>query len=217
MAIFLTLITIATIGTIFYTPIPEQFVQMTHMAALGLPTLLLIVQIIGLGKTAKQADDVPTKHEDVPTPQPKSAAAVTTGQQEISNAAVVQFLARLQEKGRLLDFLMDDIAAYDNESVGAAARIVHQGCCEVLDESFTIETVHAGAEMETITLADNYDSTAYQLSGKVPESAPFTGSVLHRGWKTTRVNLPKLVTTADNINSARSIIAPAEVEISSGE
>jgi hypothetical protein len=146
------------------------------------------------------------------TPEEPSTA-VSVSQNASNEAAVVKFLARLQEKGRLLDFLMDDIAAYDNDSVGAAARIVHQGCCEVINDCFTIETVHAGAEMESITLADNYDSCAYRLSGKVPEHGPFEGSVLHRGWKTTRVNLPQLVTTADNINSMRSIIAPAEVEL----
>ncbi|MDY0190246.1 MAG: DUF2760 domain-containing protein [Desulfuromonas sp.] len=212
MSGFLILITIAIISTLLYGQVPEQFIPIMNKAAIAAPTLLLVIHVVSIFKKSAPTSPEPQPVEE-PAPEEPSAA-VSLSQEANSDAAVVQFLARLQEKGRLLDFLMDDIAAYDNESVGAAARIVHQGCCEVLDESFTIETVHAGAEMETITLADNYDSAAYRLSGKVPESAPFEGNVLHRGWKTTRVNLPKLVLTADNINSARSIIAPAEVEIS---
>ena len=208
---FLTLLTIALISTLLYSPIPEQFLASIQIAAIATPTLLLILQMLTLDKS-KQSTATTTKiTEPEKMEQPAAATAITTEQS--CDAAVVQFVARLQEKGRLLDFIMDDIAAYDNESVGAAARIVHQGCCEVLQDSFTIETVFPGEEMESITLADNYDSHSYRLIGKVPEAAPFVGQVLHRGWKTTRVNLPQVVNTAKHIEVARSIIAPADVEI----
>lgn len=208
---FLTLLTIALISTLLYSPIPEQFLASIQIAAIATPTLLLILQMLTLDKS-KQPTATTTKiTEPEKMEQPAAATAITTEQS--CDAAVVQFVARLQEKGRLLDFIMDDIAAYDNESVGAAARIVHQGCCEVLQDSFTIETVFPGEEMESITLADNYDSHSYRLIGKVPEAAPFVGQVLHRGWKTTRVNLPQVVNTAEHIEVARSIIAPADVEI----
>ena len=208
---FLTLLTIALISTLLYSPIPEQFLAPMQIAALATPTLLLILQILTLGKN-KQATETETEiTEPEKVEQPAAATAITTEQS--CDAAVVQFVARLQEKGRLLDFIMDDIAAYDNESVGAAARIVHQGCCEVMQDSFTIETVFTGEEMESITLADNYDSHSYRLIGKVPEAAPFVGQVLHRGWKTTRVNLPQVVNTEEHIEVARTIMAPADVEI----
>lgn len=206
---FLTLLTIALISTLLYSPIPAQFLAPMQIAAIATPTLLLILQMLTLGKSKQLPKTEITEPEKVD--QPAAATAITTEQS--CDAAVVQFVARLQEKGRLLDFIMDDIAAYDNESVGAAARIVHQGCCEVMHDSFTIETVFNGEEMESITLADNYDSHSYRLIGKVPESAPFVGQVLHRGWKTTRVNLPQVVNTEDHIEVARSIMAPADVEI----
>lgn len=206
---FLTLLTIALISTLLYSPIPEPFLVPMQIASIAAPTLLLIVQMLTLGKTKQTTK--PETTEPVEVAQPTAATAITSEQS--CDAAVVQFVARLQEKGRLLDFIMDDIAAYDNESVGAAARIVHQGCCEVIQDSFTIETVFNGEEMENITLADNYDSHSYRLIGKVPEAAPFVGQVLHRGWKTTRVNLPQVVNTEEHIEVARSIIAPADVEI----
>jgi hypothetical protein len=39
-----------------------------------------------------------------------------------AEAETVSFLALLQERGRLVDFLMEDITTYDNAQVGAAAR-----------------------------------------------------------------------------------------------
>lgn len=210
MLILLTLFILAVNATIFNNQVPEQFMPQAQMVAIALPTLLLILQMLKLGKNrATKVEKTGSDKEQAP----QQAAAREISETESNEAAVVQFLARLQEKGRLLDFLMDDIAAYDNESVGAAARIVHQGCCEVLHESFSIETVYAGEEMDTLSLADNYDSQVYRLTGNVPDSAPYEGRVLHRGWKTTRVNLPQLVISAENLGNARTIIAPAEIEI----
>jgi hypothetical protein len=210
MPIFLTLLTVAIVSTLFYYPIPAQFQQPLQIAAFVSLALLLIIQIFKLSKMFQTPSSEPAELSQ----QAEPAAAKSVSIEESNDAAVVQFLARLQEKGRLVDFLMDDITAYDNESVGAAARIVHQGCREVLNDGFTIETVHAGAEMETISLADNYDSHAYRLIGKVPDLAPFNGQVLHRGWKTTRVSLPHIVNTENHIEVTGAIIAPAEVEIS---
>lgn len=204
----LTLFTIAIISTLFFGTVPPQFQQPLQYSAIALATLQLILQMLNIG--GRKA--VPPVQEQ-PEPQPElPAAAIQAPTSDESDAAVVQFLARLQEKGRLVDFIMDDIAAYDNESVGAAARIVHQGCCEVLHDCFTIEAIHEGEEMEAVSLADTYDSNSYRLIGKVPDSAPYNGLVLHRGWKTTQVKLPQLANTTDN-PALRAVIAPAEVEI----
>jgi len=208
---FLTLLTIALISTLLYSPIPEQLLDPMKIATIATPTLLLILQMLNLGKN--KTEPIPEVIEEIKKEEPPAAAAATITTEQNCDAAVVQFIARLQDKGRFLDFIMDDITAYDNESIGAAARIVHQGCCEVMHDSFTIETIFGGEEMEEITLADNYDSHLFRLVGNVPESAPFEGHVLHRGWKTTRVNLPQVVNTEEHIDIARSIMAPADVEI----
>lgn len=208
MTILLSLFTIATISTLFYATVPLEFQSHLQTVAIALPTLQLILLVLNLGKSKPQA----TEPEPEQKPEPP-AAAIQPRTSDETDAAVVQFVARLQEKGRLIDFIMDDIAAYDNESVGAAARIVHQGCCEVLHDCFSIEPIHEGEEMESVSLEASYDSSAYRLIGKVPDSAPFNGLVLHRGWKTTEVTLPQLASAGDN-PALRSVIAPAEVEIS---
>ena len=80
-------------------------------------------------------------------------AAAKPSPEVLAEAQVVQFLARLQEKGRLVDFAMDDITPHSNEDIGAAARVVHQGCQEVLRDFFALEVVHPGEEGEELRRA----------------------------------------------------------------
>jgi hypothetical protein len=213
MAIFLTLLTVGIISTLFYTPVPEEMVPKLEWAALGIPLALLLWQMIQISRRGKDKQG----QEETPTPkQQPSAAAVEQDEQKLQDAAVIQFLARLQDKGRLVDFIMDDMTPYGDEQVGAAARIVHQGCQEVLSDFFKITPLHDGAEEETITLAQGYDSASYRLVGSVPEQPPYTGVVLHRGWVTHDVNLPR-VSASDLIEDGAYVIAAAEVEIEPGQ
>jgi len=180
---------------------PEMHNQL-QLAAVILLALAALLQLVGLLRRKPAPAAAP------PTPAAKAEPAVAQPSAEsVAQAQVVQFLARLQEKGRLVDFAMDDITPYSNEEIGAGARVVHQGCREVLKELFDIQAVHLGDEGETLSLAADFDARAYRLVGKVPEQPPFTGTVLHRGWKTSKVVLPRLTDTA------REVIAPAEVEI----
>lgn len=209
MAVTLTLLTIGIISTLLYMPVPEDLVPKLEWAALALPIVLLFWQLIELSRRgAAQQQNRKSK----PAQAKMSAAAIEKDPQELQDAAVIQFLARLQEKGRLIDFIMDDMTPYGDEQVGAAARIVHQGCNEVLSDFFKIEPLHDGAEEDTITLAQGYDSAAYRLVGSVPEQPPYTGVLLHRGWVTHNVNLPR-ATAADLTDGDEYILAPAEVEI----
>ena len=71
---------------------------------------------------------------------------VPTGANYQADAEIVSFLAMLQARGRLVDFLMDDINTYGDAQVGAAARVVHAGCKAVLLEHFQISPVRAESE-----------------------------------------------------------------------
>ncbi len=181
------------------TPEMNNQLQLATVALLVLSALLQLVGLLRRKPTPTAAPPAPTSKAEPAVAQPSA--------ESVAQAQVVQLLARLQEKGRLIDFAMDDITPYSNEEIGAGARVVHQGCCEVLKEMFDIQAVHLGDEGETLSLAADFDARAYRLVGKVPEQPPFTGTVLHRGWKTSKVALPRLTDTA------REVIAPAEVEI----
>src|SRR3954452_4748043 len=44
------------------------------------------------------------------------------------SGAPLRFLALLQRKGRLIDFLMEDIQPYSNEQIGQSVRDIHRDC-----------------------------------------------------------------------------------------
>jgi hypothetical protein len=120
----------------------------------------------------------------------------------------VAFFALLQEKGRLVDFLMEDITSYDDTHVGAAARVIHQGCRQVLQEHFNISAISESEEGSQITLPAGYAKEQYRIVGNLNGEPPFTGTLIHKGWKTEFVKLPRIVGT-----QRLPAIAPAEVEL----
>jgi hypothetical protein len=63
-------------------------------------------------------------------------------------AGALALLAIFQREGRLVDFLSEEIDAYDDASIGAAVRDIHKGCKKVLREHFGVEPVIAGDEDE---------------------------------------------------------------------
>jgi hypothetical protein len=127
-----------------------------------------------------------------------------------ADAEVVSFLATLQARGRLVDFLMDDINPYDDSRVGAAARVVHAGCKAALLEHFRISPVRAESEGSTVQVAAGYPPDEYRLLGKISGRAPFSGVLVHHGWKADAVNLPRVLRGSTDRLPA---IAPAEVEL----
>jgi len=127
-----------------------------------------------------------------------------------ADAEIVSFLAMLQARGRLIDFLMDNINAHDDAQVGAAARVVHAGCKTVLLEHFRISPVRTESEGSTVQVAAGYSPDEYRLVGKISGPAPFSGVLVHHGWKTDVVNLPRVLRSSSDRLPA---IAPAEVEL----
>jgi hypothetical protein len=120
----------------------------------------------------------------------------------------VQMISLLQRDGRLIDFLMEDLAAYADAQIGAAVRDVHAGCRRALDRYLTLESILPGREGEATTLPAGIDPAEVRLVGNVTGQPPFRGTLLHRGWRVSRLELPPLTGQA-----ARRIVAQAEVEV----
>lgn len=140
-----------------------------------------------------------------PAPAPAPAPTVI---KEATPDAALQLLGLLQRNARFVDFVEEDIAGYADADIGAAARIVHEGCRATLRDHFAIRPVRSESEGSRVTLPAGFDAAAVRLTGNVVGEAPFSGSLTHRGWRVEEVKLPQLVKTHD----AR-IIAPAEVEL----
>lgn len=120
----------------------------------------------------------------------------------------IALLAVLQREGRLVDFLREDISAYSDAQVGAAARSIHACCRKALDEHLLLEPVRTEDEGARIVVPNGFDPSAIRLTGRVGGKPPFRGVLRHRGWRTKQVELP-----TDPAGQDLSIIAPAEVEI----
>jgi hypothetical protein len=165
--------------------------------------LVLAFSFIG-GKSGPPAAPLQTP-APAPAPVPIQPPTPTANRAE---AEVVTFFALLQEKGRLVDFLMEDVTPYEDAEVGAAARVIHQGCRQVLQEYFNISPISEAQEGAQVTVPAGYSPDRYRLVGKLTGEPPFTGTLLHKGWKTEFVKLPRIV-TKEQLPS----IAPAEVEL----
>lgn len=139
------------------------------------------------------------KKEDAPAP---------VVLREAGPDAALQLLAILQREGRFADFLEEDVASFSDAQIGAAARVVHEGCRKAIREHAPLEAIRAEDEGAEVTLEAGFDARAIRLTGNVTGEPPFRGKVAHRGWRVREVKLPK---TADG-HDAR-IIAPAEVEL----
>ena len=179
---------------------PSVFHSYSAGASLALAAALLLM--IFLGRSNRPEPEPP--RADIAKPMPVPAA------NNQAEAEIVSFLGTLQERGRLVDFLMEDVTTYDDAQVGAAARVVHQGCRAALHEHFEIRSVREENEGSSVTVPMGYAADEYRLIGNIRGAGPFSGTLVHRGWKTEWVKLPRMLrANPDQLPT----IAPAEVEL----
>ena len=153
----------------------------------------------------------PTATKPAPAPDPATAPATPAlDPVAIADGGALRLLAKLQEQGRLLDFAMEDITSVTDAQVASVARVVHAGCRATLQSAFAPQPLHASAEAATVTVEAGFDPEAHRLLGKVAGSPPFTGTLLHRGWRATTVKLPH---ATDPSKPHSRIVAPAEIEL----
>jgi Domain of unknown function (DUF2760) len=191
-----------------------------HFLALGL-TLLLAVAVLpikGMPHAAVGAIALVLSvaitfflfRQRLPAPAPAPIAPAAVETKGSAEAEVIAFLALLQKKGRLIDFLMEDISKHDDASVGAVARVVYQGCRDVLNQHLKVVPLAGVPEGSSLTVPAGYRAVDYELSGKLGGSAPFTGTLEHQGWKVESIKLPRIVETGDG---ALPPLAPAQVTV----
>jgi len=183
-----------------FLPLAGAFQPYLSGGVLALGLIALVTILIGRGQ-----------ERNPPGPAAEAARPMflPTGA-NVADAEIVSFLAMLQARGRLVDFLMDDINTYDDAQVGAAARVVHAGCKAALVEHFRIAPIRTESEGATVEVAAGFRPDEYRLLGKISGPAPFAGVLVHHGWKTDAVNLPRILRSSTDRLPA---IAPAEVEL----
>jgi hypothetical protein len=154
--------------------------------------LILSLVVYGLGKA-------PAEKKAQPATEPAKAQF---------DKKAVQVLSLLQKKGRLIDFLQEDISGYEDGQIGAAVRNIHKGCKEAVEEYITIEPIMQETEGSDITVEKGFDPSVIRLTGNVTGEPPFKGVLRHSGWHVSSSSLPVLPDNQD-----LSVIEPAEVEM----
>ena len=143
-------------------------------------------------------------------PAPKASASRTAAAAPPPPAVrtsdgALQLLAILQRDSRLVDFLMEDIAGYSDDQVGAAVRELHDQCRGAIAQYVKLEPVIDGVEG---TYAKSPGPDLVKFVGNVPANPPAGGTLRHKGWRAVKVDLPALPAKLD-----ATIVAPAEIEI----
>src|SRR5215472_8122575 len=98
------------------------------------------------------------------------------------HASGLMLLAALQREGRFVDFVLQDVAGFSDEDIGAAARVVHSGCRKIIDQFFRFEPATKGSEGAAMSVPAGFDAQRIRLTGNVSGNPPFRGTLKHHGW-----------------------------------
>lgn len=155
---------------------------------------------------------LPAKEPQEPEPptKPEKASAPKIAAAPVAPAvdAALQLLALFQREGRFVDFLEEDVAGFTDADVGAAARVVHDGCRKALRGHAKISVVRGEEEGAKVEVAKGTPPSQVKLVGKVQGEPPFRGVLVHRGWRIDELSLPTAAAGHDP-----RYVAPAEVEL----
>jgi hypothetical protein len=158
----------------------------------------------GMATTASKSPPPPVTPSPVPrqTPPPKPSAPPKPARSD-----ALTLLEALQREARLIDFLKEDVAPYEDAQIGAAVRDIHRDAAKLLERLFALRPVIDQAEGSAVSL-DGKDAGRVRLVGNVREGAS-SGTLVHHGWTATKVELPVWSGPKD----ADRVVAPAEVEV----
>ena len=168
------------------------------------------------------ADSKQEELQDLRDKLAKTQERLRKSEEAIANASqsknhdedILQLLSILQSQGRFLDFVMGDVSQVPDERMGAAARIVHQGCSKAIKEYFDIKPVVSDNEGAEIEINESESQQKFRIVGSGQDEFPLRGRLLHRGWRTQKVDLPKRLGGVRDTEQDSGIITPAEVEVS---
>jgi hypothetical protein len=124
------------------------------------------------------------------------------------NAEPLRLLTLLQRDGRLLDFLMEDVATASDAYLGAGVREIHRQCQKALREHLVLAPVLSQEENTSVEVPEGFDPSAIRLIGNVTGQPPFKGTLIHRGWRVREIKLAPLAEGQDHF-----VVQPAEVEL----
>lgn len=198
--------------------IPEVFDRVhVGLAGLSLFLLMLCLMLMVVGMAASRRAARAERALAQAMTASRNPAAVSKPVKPVQQApllqsslpdSALQLLGLLQQEARFVDFVQEDIAGHADADIGAAARIIHEGSRKVIRQYFDLQPVRPETEGSRLTLPKGYDAAAVRITGNIAGEPPFSGTLVHRGWRVSDTRLPKVVESHDV-----TIISPAEVEL----
>lgn len=169
-------------------------------------------RLIGRATTITAAPAPPSRQEERSQPAPpvqRQAPPTPAAQAPTAEAGALQMLSIFQRQGRLIDFLQEDLALYEDAQIGAAVRSIHEGCKQALIDHVKLEPIFEEVEGAEVTVQPGFDPRQVRLTGNVMGNPPFKGALRHRGWRVTQIDLP----TQMHRPEREMILVAAEVEV----
>jgi hypothetical protein len=161
------------------------------------------------GEFAEQGGRLLEAPAALPAPVLAKPAGRPAPRVEPTRSEAVTLLSVLQRESRLIDFLKEDIAGFNDAQVGAAVRDVHRDAGGVLERLFSLRPVMTEPEGSNVQVAAGADAGRVRLIGNVTGQPPYRGTLRHQGWEATKTQLPEWTGAARSAN----VVAPAEVEL----
>jgi hypothetical protein len=156
-------------------------------------------------RVAALMEPQPAPAEEPAPPLPAPAPA----KKEPVRSEALTLLAVLQREARLIDFLMEPIAAFPDAQIGAAVRGVHKDCSAALERLFAIQPLRSEPEDAPIEVPAGYDPAQFRLIGAAAGPTPVRGKLTHPGWKAARCELPEW----NGRPEAALVLAPCEIQL----
>lgn len=142
---------------------------------------------------------VPALPESKPAPAPAKPTAP-------SQSPAITLLAALQRDARLLDLVFENLDAYQDAQIGAAARPCLKQCRESLERLVPMQRVIEGEENTVVDIPADAAATRVRW---VDDAAGGTrGRLVHAGWCAKSVELPVWSGPKADAN----VVAPAQVQ-----
>lgn len=191
--------------SIDFDHLPQLIDRLHILLAATVLLLLLGLLIVGVAFINARRSSARRSQEGPVAPVSAPAPVVL---KEATTDAALQILSLLQKEARLVDFIQEDIQGHADAEIGAAVRVVHEGCRRVFKSHVGLVPIRSESEGSRLTLPKGFDAGTVRVIGNVVGEPPFEGILVHKGWVAESIDLPRISDGHDV-----KIIAPAEVEL----
>ncbi len=155
--------------------------------------------VLDVDPATAETDSSPARLPQKPLEQTKPTSPAS------SRSEAITLLATLQREARLIDLVKENLSAYSDAQIGAAARPCLTQCASTLERVMTIKPITTVGEGATMEVPASSGPSRFQWLG---EGSGSTGKLVHHGWEVERVELPQWTGSGTDAN----VIAPVQVQ-----